>query len=304
MPELPEVETVVRGLSRLVGWRVAEVHLARADIQHGRPVPLCVALHGRRIRAVSRRAKQVWLQTDGDWSLVVHLGMTGRLVLADAQAPIEPHTHLRIVFQRRRTELRFCDPRRFGGLWVVTRAESDGEGWIGRRLPPAGRDALDLPLNVFRAALTRRRQIKALLLDQQPIGGMGNIYCDESLFRAGVHPTVRASDLDAATVRRLHAAIRRVLTEAVRAGGSSISDYRTAENTLGYFQRRLRVYGRAGQPCLKCGAVIERLVVAGRGTFVCPQCQRQKAQRHKGRRGRGAKAASRAATVRERFLGM
>ena len=273
MPELPEVETIVRRLAgRLAGQRIERVHLARRDIIHGHPVPIRAALRNRRIQQVERHGKAIRISLAEGWSLFVHLGMTGRLTLADRDQPVEAHTHLRLTFHRRRFELRFVDPRRFGAIWVVDSSRADG-AWIGRRLPSAGADPLKLPYARWRALLQRRRQIKALLLDQEPISGVGNIYCDESLHRAGIHPLTLACDLDAARLRRLWRALRRVLAEAIRAGGSSVRDYRTADNTPGAFQHRHRVYHRAGQPCRRCQTPIQRIVVAGRGTFICPACQ-------------------------------
>lgn len=274
MPELPEVETIARGLARhLTGRRIAWAHLMRSDVVHGGPIPLCAALRGRRVRQVCRQGKQVRVALDSGRSLVFHLGMTGRLIVVDRDEPVEAHTHLRLTFQRWRRELRFSDPRRFGGVWLVDDGASQSDAWLGRRLPPVSADPLTITLDDFRSALRRRRQIKALLLDQRPISGVGNIYCDEALYRSGIHPLARASELDTAAVARLWRALRRVLAEAIRAGGSSISDYRSADNQLGNFQVRHRVYGRTGKPCRKCGTTIEHLLAAGRSTFICPRCQ-------------------------------
>ncbi len=274
MPELPEVETIVRGLARRLTGQVIEwIYLSRGDVVHGAAVPLCAALRNQRVRHVERVGKQVRIDTEGRTSLFVHLGMSGRLTVADRDDPIEPHTHLRVTFRRRRLELRFRDPRRFGGIWLVAGPGQEPNDWIGRRLPPAGADPLQLSPGELRGLLGRRRQIKALLLDQQVIGGIGNIYCDETLHRAGIHPLTPANELDDHAVRRLRQAMRRVLTEAIRAGGSSISDYRTADNKPGTFQHKHRVYDRAGRPCLRCRTPIRRLTVAGRATFICPRCQ-------------------------------
>jgi formamidopyrimidine-DNA glycosylase len=274
MPELPEVEVIARGLARRIVGRVVEaVHLSRGDVVHGCDVPMCAVLRGRRIVGVERVGKQVRIYTDGTVAVGVHLGMSGRLTVADRAEPIAPHTHLRITFRGRRAELRFCDPRRFGGIWLLNGAAETAPSWVGRRLPPAGVDPLRITRAAWRALLRRRRQIKALLLDQHAIGGVGNIYCDEALHRAGVHPLMRADALGDGATGRLRRTLRRVLTEAIRAGGSSISDYRTADNAPGTYQHRHRVYARAGQPCRACGKTIERIVVAGRGTYLCPRCQ-------------------------------
>ncbi|NLX14195.1 MAG: bifunctional DNA-formamidopyrimidine glycosylase/DNA-(apurinic or apyrimidinic site) lyase [Phycisphaerales bacterium] len=273
MPELPEVETVARGVGRhIAGLTVEWVHLERKDIVYGHPAPLCAALRGRRVQKVVRRGKQVHLDLVGGACLIVHLGMTGKLLVADRDEPIARHTHLRLTFRRRRIELRFVDPRRFGRIWLILDAEPDGP-WIGRRPPPVAADPLRISLADFRDLLNRDRQIKALLLDQQPLSGVGNIYCDEALYRAGIHPGTRAADLDASMVGRLWRALRRVLNESIAAGGTTVSDYRSADNTTGWYQHKLRVYQRTGHPCRQCGTRIQRIAVAGRGTFICPQCQ-------------------------------
>jgi formamidopyrimidine-DNA glycosylase len=273
MPELPEVETVARGLARrIVGAVIEQLQLVRGDVVHGEAVPLCAALHGRRITKVERIGKQILIQTNSPFSLMVHLGMTGRLVAIPPNSPIEPHTHLRASLLSSRWELRFVDPRRFGGIWLLS--DDPGKvGWIGRRRPPVGPDALRLLFEEFARRLSRRRQLKALLLDQQVLGGVGNIYCDESLYRARLHPRIRADRLGKPELRRLFKALRSVLEQAIEAGGSSVSDYRDAGNAPGWFQVQHRVYDRKGQPCRRCRTPIKRLVVAGRGTFICPRCQ-------------------------------
>lgn len=292
MPELPEVETIARGLAKKIrGQVIGDVTLCRPDILHGNGGPID-GLIGRRIAGVCRRGKQVHIALDAKRrgcsdqvspanDIYVHLGMTGRLTVIECKAPLERHTHLVMRFSGSPLQLRFCDPRRFGGIWMIaensnpTRGEFAGQApdWKGRRLPPVGADPLQVTLPALRKLLTRRRRIKALLMDQQPISGLGNIYCDEVLYRAGIHPLTPAARLDAEAVRRLRLAIRRVLNEAIRAGGSSISDYRRADNTQGAFQKRHRVYGRDGQTCRNCGTTIQRIIVAGRGTHICPCCQ-------------------------------
>lgn len=279
MPELPEVESVVRSLlGRIEGRRIAEAHLARPEMLHGHDLPIA-SLAGKRIASVSRHGKQITIRFEGRLSLLVHLGMTGKLILAEAARERPPHTHLVLALSRPKQEprkpgqeLRFIDPRRFGGLWLIRGCPADAP-WHGRRIPPAGVDALELPWETFREAARRRRQIKALLLDQEPICGMGNIYCDESLHRAGIHPARRADTLREPALRRLWEAMRQVLREAVKAGGSSISDYRNANDDPGSFQIQHRAYGREGQPCTTCGRPIRRTTVAGRSTFWCPRCQ-------------------------------
>jgi formamidopyrimidine-DNA glycosylase len=275
MPELPEVETVARGLqARIVGLMVKSVRLERTDITHGLALPWDQHLRGRRVVSVQRAGKHVRVQLDEGLCLAVHLGMTGRLTAVDAKQEPAKHTHLRIAFRGSRLEMRFCDPRRFGAVWLISDSPDASMVSNGRRPPRVAADPLTTSLREWRRLLNRRRQIKPLLLDQDPITGVGNIYCDEALHRAGIHPLSRASDLDVGTLTRLHRALRQVLTEAIAAGGSSVSDYRNSEDTQGWFQLQHRVYGRAGQPCRRCRTPIVRLVVAGRGTHICPRCQR------------------------------
>ncbi len=274
MPELPEVETVARGLHRRLAGRVIEsVCLLRRDVAHG-PARRCEELlRGLGIREVVRTGKQVHIRLSDGQTLVVHLGMTGRLTVTPASEPLAKHTHLRVAFRGEAVEMRFCDPRRFGGIWLLNASHGGSEAWVGRRVPPVAADPLKITIGKWRKLLVRRRQIKALLLDQDPISGVGNIYCDEALHRARIHPLTRASDLSAEEVRRLFHALRRVLNEAIAAGGSSVSDYRDAEDSPGWFQTRHRVYGREGRPCRRCRTPIQRIVAAGRGTYICPQCQ-------------------------------
>lgn len=281
MPELPEAETIARGLAdQLVERTVHSVELNRQDVLHGSPVVPCAVLRSRTITSVNRVGKQVRLRLSGGVCLSFHLGMSGRLIICKPTEPIAPHTHLRLGFEGNGTELRFCDPRRFGGVWIMqernpgpVEAGPLNRTWIGRRLPPAGLDPLTATLDELVVALGRSRRLKPLLLDQSIIAGLGNIYCDEILHRAGVHPLTRANRLDRKQVGHLRRTIRHVLTEAIAAGGSSISDYRTSDNTPGAYQTRHRVYGREGKSCRRCRTTIQRFVLGGRSTFVCPQCQ-------------------------------
>lgn len=278
MPELPEVETVARGMDAKLRGRVfASVLLARSDVVRGDRAPLCALLRDRRIDRVSRRGKRIVVEIDNGYRLIFHLGMSGQLTVAPASEAIEPHTHLRISLVGTADELRYRDPRRFGGVWCIN---GSNDSHIGRRLSPLGAEPLAISFEEFAALLQRPKQIKALLLDQQLLCGMGNIYCDEALFRAKVHPQRIAAKLRKDKVAALYRAMRDVLAAAIAARGSSIRDYRDADSKAGGFQRFHRVYNHAGKPCPVCGARIVRLVAAGRSTHVCPRCQR---------RGRGGK---------------
>lgn len=272
MPELPEVEVICRGLAaRIEHHRVTCVELRRPDIVRGHRALIDLPLAGAAITTVRRAGKLVRIDFDNDVTLHVHLGMTGRLTVGAPELPLEPHTHLRMRFDDDALELRHCDPRRFGGIWVTgTQQPVD---WVGRRLPPIAADPLTISPSAFARLLSRRCRIKSLLMAQQPISGIGNIYCDEALHRAGIHPLKGASELHPDHVRRLYRSLRAVLREAIAAGGSSVSDYRDATNTRGTFQKRHRVYGREGKACRRCRAPIIRMVVATRGTHFCPNCQ-------------------------------
>jgi formamidopyrimidine-DNA glycosylase len=227
-------------------------------------------LTGRRVRRVRRRAKRLVIDLNSGAELVFHLGMSGQLTIRPVGRPLEPHTHVRIAIKGTKRELRFRDPRRFGGVWCLTGSEE----YVGRKLGEVGLEPLEIKITEFRRAIDRRRQVKALLLDQRVIAGLGNIYCDESLHAAGIHPLTPANKLDSAQTQRLLRAVKSTLRKAIRFKGSTFSDYRRAEGLEGSFQRHHRAYKRDGQPCRACGTLIVRLRVAGRSTFVCPKCQR------------------------------
>jgi formamidopyrimidine-DNA glycosylase len=273
MPELPEVETVARGLrAALPGRRIVEVRLGKTDFIED-PVSVERDLPGRRIAAVQRHGKFLVLELEPlngrarDFSLLIHLGMTGQLVTCPPQAPVAPHTHAFFGLDDGR-ELRYTDIRRFGSIRIL--AESSRAAVLG----DLGLDALEATEAEFLALLRgRRARIKALLLDQHVLRGMGNIYTDESLWRARIHPMRLGTNLKDAQLRGLHRAVRQVLTEAIRMRGSSISDYVDSEGCRGGFQRRHRVYQRKGEKCSRCGAIVLRTVVAGRSSYFCPGCQ-------------------------------
>ncbi|HVW77964.1 MAG TPA: DNA-formamidopyrimidine glycosylase [Alloacidobacterium sp.] len=269
MPELPEVETVANGVNKRIQRDViASVWLgSKPEPFKTSPVEMAAELTGRRIEKVYRVGKHIVFDLDGADQLqwIVHLGMTGRLLVADTTAPVEAHTHAILRLESGR-ELRFVDPRRFGRL-AMHRAETGFQG--------PGREPLTISAEEF-AALFRGRKtmIKAALLNQKLLHGVGNIYADESLFRAGIRPTRQAGRLKMEQLAKLHAALQEILRHAIELGGSSVSDYVDAEGEKGFFQLEHRVYLRGGEPCLECGAPIRRTVVAGRGTHFCPNCQK------------------------------
>lgn len=287
MPELPEAETIARQLHRaLTGRTLGQVSLARTDIVNGDPRPLGKLLPGRRVARVSRRAKRVILTLDGGIKLVFRLGMTGRMIVCPTDDPVEKHTHLRITIDGTCNELRFCDARRFGGVWCLTGSERS----IVKPLGEVGLEPLDATPPAFRVALSCRRQIKALLMDQTVIAGLGNIYCDESLHAAGIHPLTRSDTLGSERADRLLRAIRMTLRKAIRFNGSTLMDYRDADGREGSFQKHHRVYQRRGQPCRTCNAPIRRILAAGRSTFFCPKCQTKKTQKRRNAETGGTKA--------------
>ncbi len=282
MPELPEVETIARGLNQRVAGDVVEsvwlgekpeplkspakevaAVLERARIQRVRRVGKHIVFD---LERPSRNGRKTWA-TRGQW--IVHLGMTGRLLIASPGTEMAKHTHAVLKLGSGR-ELRFVDPRRFGRLAVVRMESKSKPGFTAPGDEPLGLQS-ERFLTLFRG---RKTPIKSALLNQKLLSGVGNIYADESLFRAGIRPRRRATSLSRAELRRLHGALQEVLREAIKLGGSSVSDYVDAEGREGFFQLQHRVYGREGEPCLVCGTPIKRVIIAGRSSHYCPRCQK------------------------------
>jgi formamidopyrimidine-DNA glycosylase len=266
MPELPEVQTIVATLHpKLSGQPIGRVRLMRQDILHPPGADLAALLRDRVFTEISRRGKKIILSLDDGRRFYIHLGMTGRLTLEPAAAPLLPHTHL-ILELPQGQELRFRDPRRFGGIW-----------WLGNDQPAdigLGPEPLDLTAPQLAARLARtRRPVKSALLDQALLAGLGNIYADEALFAAKIHPLKPASKLSEAEIRLLTRQIKNVLNRALKHKGSTLRDYRNADGQPGGFQKLHRVYDRAGQPCHNCRAPVVRLVISGRSAHFCPKCQ-------------------------------
>ena len=268
MPELPEVQTVVDTLRpRVVGHRITKVHLGRRDILTPSDVDLEQVLTGRTIRDVSRRGKRILFLLDNAERFYIHLGMTGHLSVESRSAAVAPHTHLQLHLEARGAqELRFVDPRRFGGIWWLGNSddEDDDLGPEPLRLRPA---------QLLLLLSKTKRPIKSALLDQTVVAGLGNIYADESLFAAGIHPLTPANLLKKDQVSRLSRAIKTTLRRALRHRGSTLRNYRDANGDAGNFQKLHRVYGREGQPCRKCRSPVQRIVLGGRSTHFCPSCQ-------------------------------
>jgi formamidopyrimidine-DNA glycosylase len=275
MPELPEVETVRRGLEKRIGGRrILSAALNRADLR--RPVPpfLAERLEGAQVGALHRRGKYLLIELDDDGLLLVHFGMSGRVVAGGADLPAARHDHLVLTFDDG-TVLRFNDPRRFGLIDYLARGEEARHpllSGLGAEPLGPGFDGLYLA----EALAHRSSAIKAALLDQRVVAGLGNIYACEALYRAGLSPRRRADSLRGRRADRLAAAIRAVLEEAIRAGGSSLRDYVQVNGELGYFQHLWAVYGREGEPCPGCDCKegVRRILQGGRSTFFCTKRQR------------------------------
>lgn len=273
MPELPEVETIARGLeSRVAGDQILSVWIgSRKQPLKSSAAKISATLTGARILRVHRMGKHIVLDLAGGKSAkraesqwIVHLGMTGRMLVCEPEAESVKHTHLLASLASGR-ELRFIDARMFGKLAVVTPATFDPGG-----VEPLAAD-LETFVGLFRG---RKTPIKSALLNQKLLRGVGNIYADEALARVGIRPKRRAAAISRADLGRLLEAVQAVLREAIQLGGSSVSDYVGADGEEGFFQLQHRVYGREGEPCLVCGAAIRRVVIGGRSSHFCPKCQR------------------------------
>ncbi|MEB3100510.1 DNA-formamidopyrimidine glycosylase [Ferviditalea candida] len=279
MPELPEVETVKRTLNQLVAGktiRQVSVHLPRIIRRPDDPVLFAEMLRGQTIQDVQRRGKFLRIILN-DLVLVSHLRMEGRYGVYPSGEPVEKHTHVIFHFSDG-TELRYKDVRQFGTMDLF---ETDQE-WTLPPLCKLGLEPLDesFTYEAFRARIGKREtKIKPLLLNQEYIVGIGNIYVDEALFRAGIHPERTSDSLKPAELRNLHNAIVETLKEAVDAGGSSVKSYVNGQGEMGMFQQRLNVYGRESQPCPRCGLPIAKTVVGGRGTHYCRKCQPLKSKK-------------------------
>ena len=274
MPELPEVETIAADLRpHLVGRTFLRCELRFPTIvRHPEPEVFIDSIVGMCITSVGRRGKYILIRLADDLVLVVHLGMTGQLRLMDPATPLALHTHAIFDLDDGR-QLRYRDPRRFGRLLLGT--ESDL--LVAGAMPPLGPEPIDPAFgadDLYQRFRNRKALIKAVLLDQSTIAGVGNIYADESLHRARLRPDRVARSLSKAAVRRLHEALRLSLLMAIRNRGSSVDTYRDAWGEIGQQQEKLQVYGRAGEPCFTCGRPLSLVRIAGRSSVFCRRCQR------------------------------
>jgi formamidopyrimidine-DNA glycosylase len=271
VPELPEVETIVRGLANaVVGKTIGEVEVYMAKIAVAPPgVPFAGSLRGERIEAVGRRGKFIVVQLGSGRRLTVHLRMTGRLIVQPPEVSVpHPYTHIRLTFQDG-SRLCFADVRQFGRMRLLAADEAwDADGGIEPLSEAFTSEAFVSMLD------GRRTPIKTFLLDQKYISGVGNIYACEALWVAGIRPSRPAQKLTRPARRRLHGAIRDVLLRSIEARGTSVDDYVDADGLKGGFQNQLSVYGRLGEPCERCGSPIVRTVLGQRGTWWCRRCQK------------------------------
>lgn len=287
MPELPEVETVVRGLQAVLpDKRITEVRFNKTDFIDD-PEEVAERLPGKRITAVRRHGKFIVFDLEDTsmqrTALLIHLGMTGQLRTTPTEAPVLPHTHIFFSLDDGR-ELRYTDIRRFGRVRFLSEGVSESP------LGELGLDALEATESEFIGRLRgREARIKALLLNQRVLRGMGNIYTDESLWLARIHPSRTAAALKPGELHNLYKAVQKILKEAIRLKGSSVSDYVDSDGNRGEFQARHRVYMRKGEKCFRCGTLIKRIIVAGRSSYFCPNCQRAPRVRAARKRGLAAR---------------
>jgi len=281
MPELPEVETIVRSLApKLKGHRIRSLRVLYPPVLRDSCAGLITQLRGKRICGVRRRGKMIIIDCEEDMSLLVHLKMTGMFLFSSADKPVDKHTHFIISFEDRKKELRFRDVRKFGFISCFRTAQASTVD----ELKSLGPEPLEIGLASLKKRFQgRKARLKSLLLNQKFLAGIGNIYADEILFQAKLHPLTPASRLRHPELKRMHEAIKDVLGRAIACQGSTIRDYRDAVGQEGSFQDFHQVYGREGLACSICGRGICRLRLSGRSTFYCPGCQRQKKSSNRGR---------------------
>lgn len=283
MPELPEVETVRRGLApAMEGQVIARAEVNRPDLRWPFPDRMAERLTGQRVSLLRRRSKYILADLEGGESLLVHLGMSGRMLVSgdplgqfqhNHPAPAK-HDHV-VLHMGNGARITFNDPRRFGAMDLLNTASAEAHKLLASLGPePLGNDFHEAHL--VAALKGRNMPIKSALLDQRIVAGLGNIYVCEALYRAGIHPARKAGRISASRIAGLVPIIRQVLADAITAGGSSLKDFRQADGELGYFQHSFDVYGREGKACRRagCDGTIGRIVQSGRSSFYCPRCQR------------------------------
>jgi len=275
MPELPEVETVMRGLSpALLKNKIDRVKLYRKDLRVPFPKNMQAKLSGKRISSLSRRAKYILVHFEGGLILAIHLGMSGRvsIISEDAKYDIQKHDHM-ILTMNTGVRIAYNDPRRFGMVFLLQESELDTHAFFAHLGPePLGNDfSAPYLMGVLK---NKKTSIKQALLDQRVVVGVGNIYACEALYKSKINPEKQACRVKGQKAEELVKDIRIILKKAIKAGGSTLKDYRHADGELGYFQHNFTVYDRAGQGCQNCNKTIKRIVQGGRSTFYCPACQK------------------------------
>ena len=277
MPELPEVEVICQGLRpHLTNRIITGIRYSGKPLRH--PVPYAAMeelLSGQTIRAVERRAKYLLITTEDKTHLIIHLGMTGNLGLFPLTAAVKTHDHVRWQLDND-LELRLNDCRRFGAVWLLPPKQARNlETGFFASTGPEPFSVLCTPAHFITIAQKRQQPIKTFLMDSKVVAGIGNIYANEALMAAGIHPSRPACTLQKHDWHKLIPVIRTILTQAIACGGSTISDFINASGERGYFQIHLKVYGRKGQPCYQCGSPIEKIKISGRASYFCPRCQKE-----------------------------
>jgi len=271
MPELPEVETTRRGIEpHLRGQTIQKLIVRQASLRWPVPATLARTIRHAHIERVSRRAKYLLIDTNRG-TLIIHLGMSGSLRIVRDQTPPGPHDHIDLLMDNDLL-LRYTDPRRFGA-WLWTKNDIGAHPLLCKLGPEPLGDEFNMDY-FFNRSRDRRLAIKSFLMDSHSVAGVGNIYASEALFRAGIHPARAAGRISRQRYARLVAAVKQVLTEAIRQGGTTLRDFSNSEGKPGYFQQSLNVYGRSGQPCPVCTTPIRETRTGQRSTFYCPRCQR------------------------------
>jgi len=272
MPELPEVEVIVRGLAKNIkGLTISRIGINSASVIRDPHPRIIHEFEGRTIKAISRKGKYVVAEFMEGGTIITHLGMTGKLLVKPTDEKLPKHSHVVFDFKENCRRLIFHDARRYGKILYSLY----GFGQDETKLSAIGVDPLIITSKRFSQILSNhKRMIKPLLLDQTIIAGLGNIYVDEALFDAGIHPRELSHELDSETVNKLHGTIRRILNAAIKAGGSTINSFRHEDGGSGHFQLKHRIYGKAGQDCPRCGNTIEKINVGGRTSSICTHCQK------------------------------
>ena len=271
MPELPEVETIVRGLQKtLVGKKIKDVNVIFPGIVKQNSKNFKKNVDKTEIIRVRRRGKYILIDLSNGKTILAHLGMTGSFLFLKSSTPLNKHDHLAVKFYQSQRELRYNDPRKFGKIktFSISREENISD------LKKLGPESLNISSSDFANLFKKRKgRIKSALLNQQIIAGLGNIYADESLFEAQIHPLQKADKFTPQRLKKLHQAIQKILKKAIRAGGSSIENYHNVDGEIGSFQLQHKVYGREGLPCKRCKTKIKRIKISQRSSYFCPRCQ-------------------------------